>query len=552
MEGRTLLISVNEGESGNANASSWGPVLTPDGTRVAFVSAASDLVAGDTNVFHDVFVRDVAGGTTTLVSIGPFTQAAYTMFESESPVITPDGRYVAFQSLANDLVENDPNATSDVFVRDLVEGTTQLVSMNQDGTGSAALGGTSQAISGDGHRVAFQSRSHDLVTIPQLSEGGVFVRDMLVGETRWAGSDRVELRFWLSHEPVLAEDGSAVVFRAWMPVVTALFRTDLEASVTERLDAPMQGNGDPASFSSTSASLSADGRRVAFVSNHPGLVPDDVNNLSDVFVRDIVIGETRLITVNTNGVSGNGDAIEAAISADGRWVAFTSLAGDLVPADPDRGSSLSRLWHDRDVFLHDLETGSTILVSRSGREDRSANGASDQPGISEDGRFVVYRSFANDLVAGDDNGQKDVFVYDRLAGFTTLVSASHVSLGSAGGSSHRPLLSAEGSVLAFKSYASDLIGLDYNDAGDVFWAGVDSPGWLSSFIVDLRAISADSVTVSWRATSGEGYAIEYRDELTAGDWQSLNVAIDYEEGRARAIDVQPPGVKERYYRVTRE
>ena len=552
LEAGTLDL-FSTGFPGNRSSTAAGPSapatggVSVDGRYIAFVSSADDLVPNDANGFADVFLRDLEMGTTVLVSVN--TAGASGNGASSRPVVSADGQQVAFESLASDLVANDLNSMPDVFVRDLVNGTTILASVKLDGTGSADLGATTPAISGNGRQVAFVSSSLDIAQGARLPGTRVFVRDLQSGETILVGRDLQFFLRWSYDQPVLSTDGSAVVFQAPYISQTRLLRTVLSTGITQRLDAPLEGTLDPSQFISKDAVLSADGRRVAFMSDHPGLVSGDSNNKFDLFVTDLETGMTRLITLNTNGISGNGDALDAVISADGRWVAFTSLAGDLVPHDPNRGPGVQGLNRDRDVFLHHLETGATTLVSRGSRENRSGNGPSDQPTISGDGRYVAYRSRASDLVAGDTNGQSDVFVYDRITGITALASTSAGSWATGNRPSFRPLLSPDGSILVFGSHASDLIHSDYNEATDIFWSPIPLDGGLNSFAAELSVTSTDRVTVRWRPTGVGAYALEYRDELTIGDWRQVEAAMVIEDGWARVVDVLPQGVRQRFYRV---
>ena len=241
-----------------------------DGRYIAFVSSADDLAPNDANGLADVFVRDLETGTTVLVSVN--TAGASGNGASSRPVVSADGQQVAFESLASDLVANDLNSMPDVFVRDFVNGTTILASVKLDGTGSADLGATTPAISGNGRQVAFVSRSLDIAQGARLPGTRVFVRDLQNGETILVGRDLQFFSRWSYDQPVLSTDGSAVVFQAPYISQTRLLRTVLSTGTTQRLDAPSQGTLDPSQFISKDAVLSADGRRVAFMSDHPGLV----------------------------------------------------------------------------------------------------------------------------------------------------------------------------------------------------------------------------------------------------------------------------------------
>ena len=349
-KGTTALVSVNLAGTGTGNGGSFGPVISPDGRFVAFVSGASDLIANDTNGKGDVFVRDLKTGTTTLASVNHAGTNGGNG-RSDSPVLSADGRFVAFQSLASDLVANDTNVASDVFVRDLKKETTTLVSVNLAGTDSGLssfcgppsneqqppLGSISPSISADGRFVAFWGDASDLVANgpPPHACPNVFVRDLKRDTTTLVGGGR-------------------------------------------------------------DSSISADGRFVVFA-------------FIQVFVYDLKKVTTTLVSVNQAGTnSGNGGSRDASISADGRFVAFVSLASDLVANDTNG---------QPDVFLFDLKKGTTTLVSINQAGTDSGNGQSSSPVISADGRFVTFQSSASDLVATGTTA--DGFVRDLRAGTTT-------------------------------------------------------------------------------------------------------------------------------------
>ena len=210
--------------------------------------------------------------------------------------------------------------------------------------------------------------------------------------------------------------------------------------------------------------LSANGRFVAFASLSSDLVVNDTNGTWDIFMRDLQIGTTTLVSVNRAGThSGNGRSgnvpvgTDFALSPDGRFVAFFSAASDLVATDTNGVD---------DVFVRDLQTGTTALVSVNRAGTNSGNGVSFDPVLSTDGRFVAFSSSATDLVATDTNGQNDVFVRDLQAGTTKLVSVNQAGTNSGNGLSLDPRISANGRFVAFSSRANDLVATDTND--DVF------------------------------------------------------------------------------------
>ncbi len=347
--GVTSRVSVaSDGRQGNFDSQTFrAPAMSADGRFVAFESSASNLVAGDTNGRYDVFVRDRLAGVTRRVSVGAGGQANN---GSDSPAISADGRFVAFYSDASNLVAGDTNGRSDVFVRDRLAGVTRRVSVGAGGQANSESFGP--AISADGRFVAFYSYASNLVAGDTNGRSDVFVRDRLAGVTR-----RVSV-----------------------------------------------GAGGQANSDSFGPAISADGRFVAFDSSASNLVVGDTNGTFDVFVRDRLAGVTRRVSVGAGGQA-NSDSLSPAISADGRFVAFESNASNLVAGDTNATD---------DVFVRDRLAGVTRRVSVGA--GGQANSSSGSPAISANGRSVAYTSNASNLVRGDTNGAQDVFVRDPLLG----------------------------------------------------------------------------------------------------------------------------------------
>jgi Tol biopolymer transport system component len=231
----------------------------------------------------------------------------------------------------------------------------------------------------------------------------------------------------------------------------------LSRGITMRVSLPDMGS--EADGESRFAAISADGRYVAFQSHAGNMVRGDEKGRTDVFVRDRLAGRTYLVSATPRGEVGNQDSDgRPAISADGRYVAFLSWASNLVPGDTNRNS---------DIFVHDRQSGQTarVSVSSSGQE---GNARSYNPAISADGRYVAFVSHADNLVARDTNGQDDVFVHDRETGQTTRVSLAWNGAQANSWSDH-PSISADGRYVAFHSRASNLVAADTNGAYmDVF------------------------------------------------------------------------------------
>ncbi|MBI4729552.1 MAG: PD40 domain-containing protein [Acidobacteria bacterium] len=418
------------GEEGD----SWSPSVSADGRLIVFQSAECCLVAGDSNRETDVFARDRATDTTTLVSNS--SSGSQGNKASGQPAVSATGRFVAFASSASNLVSGDTNRVTDIFIRDVQADRTSRVSVSSSGRQDDSYSGL-PAISADGRYVAFVSRASNLV--PDDTE------TCNVG-------------------------GQAA--NCW-----DIFVHDRETAETTRVS--VSSKGKAGGCSSDLPSISADGRFVAFQSEC-GLAPEDTNRAWDVFVHDRDTAKTTRVSVASDGTQGNGISGEPTISADGRFVAFASLASNLVPddtnrcADPDGGPDRSC----NDVFVHDRETGETsrVSVSSSGRQ---ADDRSLMPSISSDGRLVAFESGAGNLAEGDRNdycdGEDpkpatcwDIFVHDRKTGETTRVSVSS-SGQEANFSSQDASISAGGRYVAFESQATNLAdGDDAQHIRDVF------------------------------------------------------------------------------------
>jgi Tol biopolymer transport system component len=408
--GVTERVSVGPAAAAGDNDSDLA-AISADGRYVAFWSYASTLVAGDTNGTSDVFVHDRATGVTERVSVDSRER------ESEGgdrdgvldtnfgrPAITADGRYVAFASSATNLVKGDKNDAVDIFLRDRVLGTTERVTVVGRKTVANAES-SHPALSPDGRFVAFQSFADNLVPDDTNFTSDVFVLDRQAG-------------------------------------------TVARASVTS--------TGEQATNASASAAISADGRFVVFESGAV-LVPGEIEDFaSDVYLRDVQAGTTEGISTSRTEFVGQSGA--PAITPDGRFVAFQSSDEGLVEGDDN---------NSYDIFVRDRTTG---LLERVSVDSAGVQGDdwSLAPAISDDGRFVAFQSFADNLVAGDGNFDYDVFVRDRVAG--TTVRASVRTDGTEGDlslASFFPSLSADGTVVAFSSEAN-LVAEDTGFPVDVF------------------------------------------------------------------------------------
>ena len=383
--------------------------------------------------------------------------------DSVASALSADGRFVAFSSTASNLVSGDKNGTADIFVRDQALGTIERVSVS-----SAGLEGNNisnyPAISADGRYISFSSKANNLSKTDTNGAFDVFVHDRESGETS-------------------------------------------RVSVTS---AGSQGNGN--SFSSA---ISADGRFVAFSSRANNLTPKDKNGTFDIFVHDRQTGETSRVSLDSLGVEGNDFSYAPAISADGTVVAFSSKANNLVAGDTN---------DTFDIFAHNRVTRVTTRVSVDSA-GLNANGQSDWPAISADGRYVAFSSKANNLVSGDTNNTFDIFVHDMETAQTSRVSVD--SLGAEAnqnGDSVASALSSDGRFVAFTSGASNLAPSDTNGTFDVFVhdretgattrVSVDNLGTEGNSASYVSALSADGRVVAFHSKASN---IAYGDTNDASD-----------------------------------
>jgi Tol biopolymer transport system component len=422
----TIRMSVDSAGA-QENGGSVAPSISADGRFVSFHSSASDLVPGDTNGRVDVFVRDRQNGTTERVSLS--ASGAQGNDDCGSSSISADGRFVAFMSFASNLVAGDTNGVGDVFVRDRQLGTTERVSISTAGTqGDGNSGYYSLSISGDGRYVAFESLASNLVPGDSNGARDIFVHDRQSGTTERVSVDSAggEGNGPCSIESLsISADGRYVAFASLASNLVAgdtngsfdVFVHDRQSGTTERVS--VDSVGTQGNAGSEGASITSDGRYVAFRSDASNLVAGDTLGQSDVFVRDRHTGTTERVSIGPGGGEGNSlsGIYGRSISADGRYVAFESFATNLVPGDTN-GSS--------DIFVHDRQGGTTerVSVDSAGAQGNSGSGAFS---ISADGRYVTFDSNASNLVAGDTDASSDVFFRDRT--YSPLMSSCDPGVG---------------------------------------------------------------------------------------------------------------------------
>jgi Tol biopolymer transport system component len=390
--GQTTRVSVTSaGVAANGTVSSG--VLSADGRYVVFASAASNLGSGLHVYRHD----RMPPYATVQVDITPTGQLS--TGPSFQPTVSADGRYVAFTSQAADLVANDTNLLQDVFVRDMQSLSTRLVSANADGVAgdrSSALSGLAGAheISDDGRYVVFLSTATNLMGDAVNAFQQVYVKDTTDGTVMRASVTNgtpAEPANGFTTTPVISGNGHVVAFGASAPnlgtTTSQVYTRDLVSGVTT-LETP---GAAAAGVASTVPVLSFDGRYLAFVTAAHLDAADADNGNTDVFLRDRVANTIMLASPSPNLFSGVPTS-SPSLSNDGRWVAYQSLDDMLVSGDV--GGLI-------DVFLFDRDTHATIIVSRNDNGEQASGRlgltASTSPSVSGDGTLVLFSSNAGNL-----------------------------------------------------------------------------------------------------------------------------------------------------------
>ncbi|MBK7403849.1 MAG: hypothetical protein IPJ41_04240 [Phycisphaerales bacterium] len=390
-------------QGSQANSHSWQAVISGNGRFVAFESLATNLVSGDSNGLQDIFVHDRLSGATVRVSVASNGTQANGV--SSRPTISQTGRYISYYSDATNLVPDDTNGVTDVFVYDLQTGQTVRASVDSFGN-QADKQSRHPSISADGRTVVFHSEATNFDALDTNPQWDVYAHDLDTGLT-----ELVSLR----------NDGGA-------------------------------GNDW-----SEHAAVSGDGRLVVYHSAATNLVDGDTNGVEDIFLFDRAERRTTRLSLGPSGEQPNGLCIFPGISPDGRYVVFECEATNLVAGDTNGV---------RDILMIDLATSEMTRVSL-GMNDAQANADCFTPAVGRGGRYVAFCSQANTLVPGDNNGLPDAFVRDRWTGETFRVSLGPGGVQANGGTSFSTM-SYDGRYVAFQSGARNLVDGDTNMSIDVF------------------------------------------------------------------------------------
>ncbi len=553
---RVSLVSATPLARGG-NGSSTSPSVSSNGQFVVFASAASDLVPNDTNGFRDIFLRDLLSGTTVLISSAPGGGAANG--DSSTPRISPDGRFILFESSAENLVPGDANRLSDLFLYDRMIGVTTLASVGAEGLPGSAHGSLVKSemagMTPDGHWVVFASAASNLVSGATGGTREIYLRDRQASTTIWVSFNATNFlpAPVACSNPLLSDDGRYAVFKASSRSsnVTVLFCHDLQTATT-RLLSP---DADPYSWPGMSSDgswvvselhsnvflwntsagtnlminrpldpgtrclapvLSPDASRVAFLSSSPSMSTNGAPGFQ-LYIRDLSSGETRLASVNSlRKATGDLSTITPSFDPSGSLVAFESPEPGMVPDDNNLAS---------DIFVYDWPNDGVELVSRRvlNRPSRALQGlsVSGPAGVSANGRYVAFSTTdTNIYLTGRTNGF-NFGVWDTwqntnvvlriltnapppdggtLPPGTNYIATKSLGLG--------PVLSPDGSVLVYTTIRSD--STQTGDRGDVFAMDLATAGtsWVNpnsqsptfgSAVTSGPSISADNQVVAFQS-----------------------------------------------------
>lgn len=565
-ESLTRRISVGNNRAAG-DADSRFPFISADGRYVVFESAATSLIQGDTGLASDIFLYDRLATKVSKLTFNALGLPAGN--DSAQPRLSGDGRFVAFQSLAFNLVPGDGNAVSDIFVLDRGAASADLLIRSQGETSfagdgvighavmqrksqSVGLGGTatyelrldntgqstnSFSVVGTGSQPGWKVQLFDALsagrliasdarsagwTTPPLPPGSNVVLRLEVTPVAFTGSGQtldIELKVALANSRTALDAVHAVTFRPF--------------SSPEKLCASRANDGTMAPDNSSTPSLSADGRFVAYASDASGLVANDYNASPDIFVFDRAAQRTVCVSRPADGSVANGPSENPSLSRDGRFIAFQSRAGNLVPKDTNGRD---------DIFVKDRILGTIQRVSVASDNAQASRG-SQRPVISGDGQAVAFESLAENLTALDGNQSWDIFVHHRTTGQT--ICASRAPNGETGnGDSLGAAISADGRYVAFDSYASNLVPQDTNNATDVFVFDVSAQ--TLELVSKTQTGAGGNGPSSHASISADGRHVLFAstaDDLVAGDTRKVRdlFLYDREQRQLKRIETELTG-----------
>jgi Tol biopolymer transport system component len=557
----TSAIDTGAGGRESTLVETMVPQVSDDGQFVAFESADAAFVPGDNNRATDVFMWDMVLESMELISVadtnGPLSRTPNASSTLALGGVSADGRYVTFVSEASDLVPGDTNGVADIFVRDVWSGTNILVSV---GTNGSAADGYSMdpVISGNGRFVAFTSRADNLVPGDTNSAFDVFVRDLVLGETRLASvsTNGVDPGDRASYSPAISDDGRFVMYRslalnlgAYSPV------QGLEIAIAR--DMQLETNyAFRTAFNSPTPRFADGGRYVSYINygSPVGLLIWD-NQLGAIIYTNRV-GPDSVLSADGNRLAsveyGSSKLSVFDRAAKTNWttpiILTTSLAKVRFSRDGRFLACMASGVRYRTVYLLDCVAMTNTIAGLADPSRGSAVATSDSPDISADGRFVAFRSVATNIVSGVTNVIPGIFVYDRIQNSTMLLSLGATSGLPANDRSLRPVFSADGGTLVFASWASDLVENDFNHGCDIVAYHIFGAGEIPVFSTTVRRpATGPGVLLTWPVVLGKTYRVEFKTGLDDPNWQELT-GVTFVGNQGVLTDSAAAG-QARFYRV---
>jgi Tol biopolymer transport system component len=657
MENKTnILISSSGAAAPPARGTSHAPVVSGDGRHVVFVSSATNLVPGisigTTNTYH-IYVRDVSAGVTRLVTVTTNGRPA-SISAAAQPLISHDGSRIAFDTDIATLVPGDNNKAFDVFLRDMESGVTTLISAEHPqrraltGIRSATL--KPNSVSADGRRVAFAMLDNIAIAGDTNRHVDVFVHDMSSGALlpQSAGSNGVFLTTRRAFQPFLSGEGQHVIFETSEPGgelysgQRRLFWRRVDSGPAIEILNPFGTINEPMRLE-WAAAINHDGTLVAagrylhdmttgtrqplntpftqgftimkplFSPNEEWLAGKYGPGVAYIYAVHLHTNKTVLVSKDLNGQGVQ--AVGGVFNGSGRYFVFDAVSGStnevyrydfesdatqLISTNGTESAvdyagdliAFSSANPPRQIYVRNVSSGSADLITRNAFGTGPASGDSRSPLISGDGRWIVFVSSASDLVSGDNNKADDIFVHDRVQRTTMLLTRSRAGHGAANALSSVPVLAADGRNVVFQSFASDLVEGDYNEERDIFTLrlGVgdsDNDGmdddWevahfgnlnrdgagdqdddgqtdLQEFLAGTNPTNSSSIlrvltitrmggggtTVVWSAVVGRDYVVQFKDSLDA-TWTDASGSIEADS--TSMSFTQESSSPQRFYRV---
>lgn len=572
------LVDANTNGVGAGLSAGSNSAMDDDGSLVAFDLVLNNTVLspGDSNRGSDVFAANPATHALELISgcLLP-AQTPNNFVEFFPSCVSTNGRYVAFSSEASNLADNDTNKCREIFVRDLLLQTNILVSADANGS-PGPLPSSEPSISGNGRYVAFSSYATNLVAGVFTNAQNVFLRDLQSATTALVSADissgvpssgNAD-----SFSPAISSDGRYILFFSEATNVAPGLAANSSGAVNLVLrDNQLAKNyaltAGTSSAGVLSASMTSDGDYVAYVGA--------INQGNQPYLYVWNSKTASLIYTNSSGSLTN-----VCISPDGSWIAYegaslwalnlqTTTVYQIATGGFNPHSALQFSSDDEslvfgewtNIYVYDFQTRTSLLVNRSFNTLNAANGVSQSPSISPDGRFVAYRSTATDIVPNDVTGNGNIYLYDRLNNATTLISVNLAGNSVGNNWSIQPEFSADGSTLAFQSYASDLAGQDFNEFGSVFALSLSSSltnsfGTNVAVAAQISGITAPpgqnpavgNPVIIWQTAPGAAYQVQFTDNLNNPIWQDVTGNTIFLGNNGQIMDLSP-ATSQRFYRI---